>query len=307
MNGRLAWAQQPRCTSPWILASPIDLVVAIAHQGRARAQARVQRLGLRCTAPRRVVEQPHRWPGAVDLSPHVALGLRLAPGLLENLHRGLVAVDQVALEQVIAQQVDDRLHRLPDAHDAGRERVARKLPAKAPQERGLAVQRHAELVLARDDPGLCGFAEQPARDDACGCRRDLQALAAAGTGVLDALVLDDPDLFGDDVELLADLGSDLHQSVAVVCADALGFGQLVANDVPRQCIVQRLSTPLLAMVLCHGCDDRRILLVIHLGRACLGCCRYRQPQPLERIDVPVRQDEYTLANVGTSKLRYMVN
>lgn len=30
------------------------------------------------------------------------------------------------------------------------------------------------------------------------------------------LALDDPDLFGNDAELLADFGSDLHQSLSVV-------------------------------------------------------------------------------------------
>ncbi|MET3395835.1 hypothetical protein ABIC33_006512 [Variovorax sp. 1140] len=37
------------------------------------------------------------------------------PRLLEHLDRGLVAVDQVRVKQVVAQQVDDRLHSLADA------------------------------------------------------------------------------------------------------------------------------------------------------------------------------------------------
>lgn len=65
-----------------------------------------------------------------------------------------------------------------------------------------------------------------------GLRRTITVKARAR--VLDAVVLENANLLGDDVHLRADLGADLHQDVAVMCADALGLGQLVANDVSWQ-------------------------------------------------------------------------
>jgi hypothetical protein len=182
---------------------------------------------------------------------------------------GLVAIDQVRVQQVIAQQVDDRLHSLADAHDAGSQRVARDVATEAAKQCSRAIQRHAELVLAGDDPGLGLLGEQPARDDACRRRRNLQALIAAGTGVLDAVVLQHSHLLGDDIHLLADLGTDLHQRVPVMCADTLGLGQLVAHDLARQCGVQRLASALLALVT----RDRHRFLFIGLGwrRLIRGC------------------------------------
>jgi len=106
-------------------------------------------------------------------------------------------------------------------------------PPEAAQQCGRAIQRHAELVLAGDDPGLGLLGEQAARDDAHRRRRDLQALITAGAGVLDAVVLQHTHLLGDDIHLLADLGADLHQRVPVMGAHTLGLGQLVAHDLAR--------------------------------------------------------------------------
>lgn len=74
--------------------------------------------------PGRVGEQPHRRPCTIDLRPRITLGLRPAPRLLEDLEGRLIAIDQVRLQQRIAQQVDQRLHGLARAHHAGCERGA---------------------------------------------------------------------------------------------------------------------------------------------------------------------------------------
>ena len=80
------------------------------------AQPGVPLHGRRGAARRRVAKQPDRWPRPLGartlrhLHPHVALGLGRAPGLLEHLHRGLVAIHQRRVQQVVAQQVDHGLH-----------------------------------------------------------------------------------------------------------------------------------------------------------------------------------------------------
>lgn len=178
------------------------------------------------------------------------------------------------------------------------------VPGRMPApQRGRAVQRHAELVLAGDDPGLCLLGEQAARDDARRRRRNLQALIAAGTGVLDAVVLQHTHLLGDDVHLFADLGADLHQRVPVMGAHAFGLGQIVAHDLARQCGVQRLASALLALVArhrrrclfvdvcrgrlirkceCFGLVEEQVLLI---GAACLALggeeLALQGPQPLQ--------------------------
>ena len=47
------------------------------------------------------------------------------------------------------------------------------------------------------------------------------ALVAAGAGVFHPMVLDDPDLLGNDVELFADFDTDLDQGDTVVGTNAL--------------------------------------------------------------------------------------
>ena len=144
-------------------------------------------------------------------------------------------------------------------------------PPKRRSNTGRAVQGHAELVLARDDPGLRLLSEESSRNDASRCWSDLQAQVAARARVLDAVVLQYTHLLGDDVHLLADLGADLHQRVAIVRADALGLWQLVTHDVARQCRIQRLAAALLTLV---ASDPRRVL-IIDFGRQCLRGRRER--------------------------------
>ena len=121
------------------------------------------------------------------------------------------------------------LHSLADAHHACGQGVAHDVAAEAAQQHGRAIQRHAELVLARDDPGLRLLSEEAPRDDASWCRRDLQAQVTAGASVLEAVVLQNAHLFGDDVELLTDLRANLHQRVPIMGAHALGLGEGLAE------------------------------------------------------------------------------
>lgn len=87
------------------------------------------------------------------------------------------------------------------------------------------------------------------------------------------MVLEHANLLGDHIHLLADLGANLHQRVPVMGAHALGLGQLVANDLARQCGVQRLASALLALM----AGDRRRRFFAGLGwgrliggRECFG-------------------------------------
>lgn len=219
-------------------------------------------------AARSVTEQSDRRPGPARLGPEVTLRLRRPPWLLEDLNHRLVGVDEVRLEQVIAQQVDDRLDRLADPDHARRQGGPRQIAAEAALQCGLPIQRQRIEVLRAHHPGEGRFGQQPLRDDARRGRGDLDPLVAARAGVLHPLVLDHPHLLGNDVELLADLDTDLDQDGAVVRAAALGFGQFVANDLARQIRIQGLASALLAHVAGH-LDAAR--LDLFGGRRALGC------------------------------------
>lgn len=60
-----------------------------------------------------------------------------------SLDCGLVAVDQARVQHVIAQQMAARS---ADTHATADEDVARKIATEAPEQDGLAVEPHAELV-----------------------------------------------------------------------------------------------------------------------------------------------------------------
>ncbi|AJY27230.1 transposase, IS6 family domain protein (plasmid) [Burkholderia thailandensis 34] len=55
-------------------------------------------------------------------------------------------------------------------------------------------------------------------------------------------------LFGNHVELLACLHTDLNQRMAVVSAEALRLGQFVPHDLARQIRIQRFASALAARV-----------------------------------------------------------
>jgi hypothetical protein len=191
--------------------SAIDLV-PVAHQGRAAFDAGIQGFGMGSTSSTGVTEQPDRWSAAGGLCPEITLRLRLLAGFLQHLDRRLVGVDEIGIEQVVAQQVDDRLHRFADLDEARRQRIAREVAAEATQECCLPVQRQGVHILRGHHPGQCRFRQQSLGNDPCRCRRHLDALVAAGAGVFHPLVLDDPDLLGNDVELFADFDTDLDQA-----------------------------------------------------------------------------------------------
>ena len=94
-----------------------------------------------------VTEQPDRWSAAGGLCPQVTLCLRLLAGFLQHLDRRLVGVDEIGIEQVVAQQVDDRLHRFADLDEARRQRIAREVAAEAAEECRLPVQRQGIHIL----------------------------------------------------------------------------------------------------------------------------------------------------------------
>ena len=198
----------------------VDLV-AIGHQHRAFADAGIELLGVGSATTRGIAEQAHRRSGAVHLRPQITLGLRRSAGLLEHLNHRLVAEHQVGIQQVIAQQIDDRLHRFADPDHAGRQRVARQVAAETTKQCRLPVERQRVLVLGGGHPGQRRFGQQSLGDDPCRRRGHLDALIAARTGVLDPLVLDDADLLRNDVQLFADLDTDFHQRLAVVRANAV--------------------------------------------------------------------------------------
>lgn len=95
---------------------------------------------------------PSRWP---------VPRLRRPSGLLEYLDHRLVGMDGIGIEEVIAQQVDDRLDGLADLDHARRQGGARELAAEAPQERGLPIQRQGVHVLRGHHPRESRFGQQP--------------------------------------------------------------------------------------------------------------------------------------------------
>ena len=62
---------------------------------------------------------------------------------------GLIArvMSAIGIEQVVAQQVDDRLHRFADLDEARRQRIAREVAAEATEECRLPVQRQGIHIL----------------------------------------------------------------------------------------------------------------------------------------------------------------
>ncbi|SPS02208.1 hypothetical protein CBM2634_P190003 [Cupriavidus taiwanensis] len=149
--------------------------------------------------------------------------------LLQDLEGGLVAVDDVGIKQRVAKQVDHRLHGLAHAHHAGGDGIGRDVSAEAAQQCGLAIQGHAELVLAGGNPGQRRLGEQATGDDTRQGRRDLDAQIAARAGTLDALVLDDTDLSGI-TSSCSLISTPISTSVvAIVGTEAFGLRQVVTH------------------------------------------------------------------------------
>src|SRR5574337_2091397 len=77
----------------------------------------------------------------------------------------------------------------------------------------------------------------------------------------DPLVLNHPQLLGNDVQLLAGLDPDLHQGRPVMGAAALGLGQLMADDFTRQRRVEGAAPPLGAPMAGDGDTLGRLILL----------------------------------------------
>ena len=243
-------------------------LVAVRHKHGATANAGPQIAAVLFAAPRRVAKQSHRWPAAVHLHPHIALGLWRSSWLLENLYRRFVGEHDVAIEQMITHQVDYRLHGFAHSHHARGQRIARDVASEALEQRGDAIQRQTIHIFGNHEPRQCGFCEQALRDDARACRRHLQALVAARACVLHAFMADHPHLLRDDVQLLAHFHADFDEHRAVVRAHALRFRQFIANDFTRQGRIERFAPGLLPRVAGY----LRWRFVFLLRRQC-GCRR----------------------------------
>ncbi len=121
---------------------------------------------------------------------------------------------------------------------------------EASQQDRFGEDRHAKLIFAGGDPRERRFREQSTRDDARGAG-DFDAKIAARAGILDALVLDDAKLFSGITSSISLVSTDLNERVAVVVAEAFGFGKFVPNDFARQVGIERFAmTALLARVRC---------------------------------------------------------
>lgn len=75
------------------------------------------------------------------------LRLYLLPQFLQDLNRRFVGMNEVGLKQMVAQQVDDGLHRFADSDDARHQGVVRQITAKAPQECCLPIERQRVHIL----------------------------------------------------------------------------------------------------------------------------------------------------------------
>ncbi|KAF1072449.1 MAG: hypothetical protein GAK39_00607 [Variovorax sp.] len=227
--------------------------VTVGHQRRTFADACKQHVRRFEPATSGIGEAADRRTRTAHLRPQVALRLRPAAFFLQDLIRRFVDVLQPGVEQRVAHQVDDRLCGQADANHACRDRVRRNVAAEATQQTGLPIQRHAELIFAGRDPRERRFGQQSTRDDARRHRCNLDAEIAARARILDALMLDDANLLRDHVELLADLDAEFDERMAVVRAEALGFGQLVPHELARQIGIERFAvTALLARMFGDG-------------------------------------------------------
>ena len=56
-------------------------------------------------------------------------------------------MDEIGIEQVVAQQVDDRLHRFADLDEARRQGITGEVAAEATEECCLPVQRQGIHIL----------------------------------------------------------------------------------------------------------------------------------------------------------------
>jgi hypothetical protein len=187
------------------------------------------------------------------LHPDVRLALRALARFLQDLEAGLVTLQVVAGQQLLADQIHQRHHELAGFHHPVRQRRARQVDAQASEHRLLAVQRQRIDVLRHGDVG-----QQPGRSQALGdrlwrYRSDLDAGLALRARVLRPDVAQYLDRGGNDLELFGHFVTDGFERVAIESADLFVFGQIVDDFNARQHIRQRPAAALLARV---GGDGR---------------------------------------------------
>ena len=137
----------------------------VAHRRQTAAVAvGVQRAGEPCEqafghvarAGRVILEQHDGRVGAgTHLRPELGLRLSALAGLFEHLHGGLVHQQVGAVEQFIAQQVEERDHECAGAHHPRGQRGAREVHADALELLVLAIQRQG-IGAVRRWPSQCG-------------------------------------------------------------------------------------------------------------------------------------------------------
>lgn len=162
------------------MVAPGNIVVGfvpVGHHDRTWPDSSEQPVGQFCAVPRCIGEASDRHTRTRHLRPQVARRLWPAAFLFQHLERRLVAIDQFSVKQRVAQQVDHRLRRETNADHAGSNRVRRDVATESTQQASLAIQRHAELILAGGDPRERRFTQQPTTDDACRRWRDLDKIA----------------------------------------------------------------------------------------------------------------------------------
>ena len=87
------------------------------------------------------------------LQPQIRFGLGSLTRFLEHLHRGFVHLDQIMGQQLVPQQVDQRLYQLTRLDHPVRQRGAGDVDADALQDGLLAIERQSILVLGDGNVG----------------------------------------------------------------------------------------------------------------------------------------------------------
>jgi hypothetical protein len=165
-----------------------------------------------------------------------------------HIHRGLVCLDIVALEQFLAHGRSDRTQKFTNAHDPPIQSRSGQVDAGFPfQDRALSVERHVIRVFAHYGVDHHPITGQAFVDDPGWQRRGLHSLLLTiFTGSLFAFGHPHKVFSRLDVKLLRSLVADHSGLFATLAADAL-FG-CASNDLfgPRQLRRQLLPARMLA-------------------------------------------------------------
>ena len=218
------------------------------HRQTAAVAVGVQRAGEPCeqafghvARTGRVILEQHdgRVGAGTHLRPELGLRLSALAGLIEHLHGGLVHQQVGAVEQFIAQQVEERDHECAGAHHPRGQRGAREVHADALELLVLAIQWQGIGVLRGGHVGEQSGAGEALGQGLRGHRGGAQMALAVRAAVLAAHMAQHPHLGRDDVELLADHLAEAFELDPVVRAGPLVVGQRMLDVDARQGIGQR--------------------------------------------------------------------